>query len=195
MVLGASRAAEPPVALLVAAGYGVRLRGPEGVGHGPSLVLGALLRGARTSFALQLSGQYLFASEFEAAPYFSASVQTSALRVQFGIEPRLSSSFFAQLLLGLGADIARVSARANDSKGGVALEPHANGTQARTMGELSLGIIRHGELLDVGLVAQAIFAFEDVRYSASTSEGEAPLVTPWPVQPALSIQGRFRNPL
>ncbi|HET7543814.1 MAG TPA: hypothetical protein VFK05_28275 [Polyangiaceae bacterium] len=188
---GASRAVEPRAALLVTAGYGLRLLGPEGVGHGPSLVAGVQLRGSRAPVDLQLSGQYLFSSDFEAAPYFSASVQTSALRVQVGLEPQLKSSFFAQVLLGLGADIAHISARANDSSS----MPHPSGTQVRSMGELSLGIMRRGELLDLGIVAQAIFAFEDVHYSATTSEGETPLVTPWPVQPALSIQARFRNPL
>jgi len=187
-------AASLPLALLVAAGYGVRLRGAEGVGHGPSLVFGLQLPGARTAFDLQLSAQYLFASEFEAAP-FSASVQTSALRAQVGIEPQLESSLFGQLLVGLGADIAQISARASSSSGDLFLAPHASGTQVRSMGELSLGIVRHGQVLDVGLVAQAIFSFQEVRYSATSSEGEAILVEPWAIQPALSLQGRFRNAL
>jgi hypothetical protein len=191
-----SGAKEPRVALLVAAGYGVRIRGPEGVGQGPSLVLGTQLRGARTAFDLQLSGQYLFASDFDAPPYFTATVQTTVLRFQVGIEPQLKSSLFGQVLLGLGADIANVSARANSTSTGTAmLVPRASGTQVRSAGDLSLGIIRRGELLDLGLVVQVIFAFEEVRYSATTSEGEAPLVTPWQIQPAISIQGRFRNAL
>jgi hypothetical protein len=190
------RAPESPVALLVAAGYGVRIRGPEGVGHGPSLVLGTQLRGSRTDYDLQLSGQYLFSSEFDAPPYFTATVQTTALRLLVGIEPHLKSSLFGQVLLGLGADIANVSARVNSTSTGIpVLVPRASGTQVRSAGELSLGIIHQGALLDLGLVAQAIFAFEEVRYSAETSEGEAPLVTPWQIQPAISIQGRFRNAL
>jgi len=190
----ATHAKEPPVALLVAAGYGVRLRGPEGVGHGPSLTLGAQLRGARSAFDLQLSGQYLFSSDFDAPP-FSASVQTTALRAQIGIEPRLKSSLFGQVLLGLGADIAQVSARASSSSAMLVAVPRADGTQVRSVGEFSLGIVRHGELLDVGLVVQVHFAFEQVQYTATTSEGEAQLVAPWPIQPALNLQGRFRSAL
>lgn len=191
----ANRPPPPPWPLLVAAGYGVRLRGPEGFGHGPSLVLGVQLPGARTAFDLQLSGQYLFSSDFDAAP-FSASVQTSALRVQVGIEPQLKQSLFAQVLLGVGADIARISARASSSSAeGLLLAPHASGTQARSMGELSLGVMRHGEVLDVGIVAQVVFSFQELRYSATTSEGDATLVQPWAVQPALSLQGRFRSAL
>lgn len=190
-----NRATARSIAVLVAAGYGVRLRGAEGVGHGPSLVVGLQLPGARTAFDLQLSGQYLFSSEFEAAP-FSASVQTSALRVQVGIEPRFKPSLFGQVLLGVGADIAQISARASSSSGGAfLLAPHANGTQVRSMGELSLGVIRHGNVLDVGIIAQANFSFQEVHYSANTSDGDALLVKPWAIQPALSLQGRFRNAL
>jgi len=123
-------------------------------------------------------------------------VPTCALRVQFGIEPRLTGALFGHGLLGRGADIARISARessAND--GSLLLAPHAQGTQARAMGEFSLGLLRHGEVVDVGLVAQAIFAFQEVQYSAKANGGETLLVKPWPIQPALSLQGRFRSGL
>lgn len=181
-------------ALLVAVGYGVRLRGAEGVGHGPSLILGVQLPGARTAFDLQLSAQYLFRSAFEAAP-FSAAVQTSVLRAHVGIEPPLTRSLFGQVLLGLGADIAHISAHESSSAGDVLVAPHASGTQVRSMGELSLGIVHRGQLLDVALVAQAIFSFQEVQYSATTTEGDAVLLEPWAVQPALSLQGRFREAL
>jgi hypothetical protein len=191
----ATSAGEQALSLLIGVGYGARLRGPEGLGQGPTLALGAQLRGARAAFDLLLTGQLLLASTFEARP-FDASVQTTALRFQFGIEPRLRASLFGQALLGLGADVARVSASAATSSADeLRLLPHTNGTQWRSAGELTLGIVWHGELLDVSAYAQAIFAFEDVRYNAVTSEGELPLVRPWPVQPALGIQGRFRSAL
>jgi len=187
-------AAESPTSLLVSAGYGLRIRGPEGVGHGPSLALGVQLRSPRTAFALQLSGQYLFRSEFEAAP-FSASVQTTALRVQVGVEPGRRSTFSGQVWLGLGADLARISSAASTSEANAGIQPREDGTHWRGAGELTLGIIRHGELLDVGVYAQAVFMFTEVRYDATTSVGEVLLLKPWPVQPALSIQGRFRSAL
>jgi hypothetical protein len=153
------------------------------------------LRGARTAFDLVLSGQYLFRSEFEASP-FNASVQTTALRVHAGMEPRLRSSLFGQVLFGLGADVAQISASTATADDGTRRYlPRADGTHWRGVGELTLGVVRHGALLDVGVSAQVIFAFEDVHYSARTSNGEVPLVAPWPVQPALSIQGRFRSAL
>ena len=191
----ANPSANPPVSLLIAAGYGVRLRGAEGIGQGPSVALGVQLRSARTAFDLQVSGQYLFRSEFEAKP-FDASVQTTALRVQIGVEPRLRPSFFLQALLGLGADIAQISASAaSSSVGGALLVPSADGTQWRGAGDLSLGVLRRGDVLDLGVCVQASFSFAHVRYNAATSAGEALLVKPWLVQPALSIQGRFRSAL
>ncbi|HEY3253652.1 MAG TPA: hypothetical protein VGJ91_06875, partial [Polyangiaceae bacterium] len=113
------------------------------------------------------------------------------------IEPRLWSSFFGQALLGLGADLARISVAAEpgSSPGNAMIVPHVDGSQWRGAGELSLGVLWKEEEFDASLLVHAIFAFEDVRYSAATSVGEATLVKPWPVQPALSIQGRFRGAL
>ncbi len=191
----ARSAPEPSAALLIAAGYGVRFRGAEGTGHGPSLALGVQLPSGRTAYDLQLSAQYLFRSEFEASP-FSASVQTTALRVHFGLEPWLQSSFFGQAMVGLGADLARISASAASSSSDQALvSPRANGTQWRGAAELTLGILRRGELLDVGVYAQASFLFADVHYNATSGAGEAVLVRPWRLQPAIGIQGRFRGAL
>ncbi len=99
-------------------------------------------------------------------------------------------------MLGLGADLARISARAASSSPEQAqLLPNASGSQWRGTGELTLGILRRGELLDVGFYAQACLMFEDVRYNATSGGSEAVLVRPWRVQPALSIQGRFRSAL
>lgn len=187
-------ASKPTTSLLIAAGYGVRFRGAEGVGHGPYLALGTQLHRTRTAYDLQLSGQYLFRSEFEASP-FSASVQTSALRVQFGLEPQLGSSFFGQAMLGLGADLARISASAAGSNGQTQILPRTSGTQWRGAGELTLGILRRGQQFDVGVYLQATFMFEDVRYNATNGTNETVLLRPWRVQPALSIQGRFRGAL
>lgn len=186
---------EPAACLLLAAGYGLRWRGAEGLAHGPSLSLGVQLWRAETAIDLQLSGQYLFRSAFEAKP-FTASVQTTALRAQFGVERRLRGALFGQALLGFGADLARVSASAvSANSGSASLLPNANGTQWRGAGELTFGILHRGEALDVGIYAQANLALEDVRYSARTGGAETPLVRPWLVQPALSIQGRFRSAL
>jgi hypothetical protein len=189
------RAAPPPTALLLlGAGYGIRLRGAEGVGHGPSLTFGVQSRRASVAYDLQLSGQYLLRSRFEAKP-FDASVQTTALRFQFGVESRLTASWLLQALVGLGADFARISARAASASDNAAtrVSPRAKGTQWRGGGELALGVWRRFARLDLGVLLHATSAFQDVRYDAMTSDGETLLVRPWLVQPALSIQGRFRS--
>jgi hypothetical protein len=191
------RATEPPIWLLLGAGYGGRLRGPESLGHGPSLALGVQLPTQRTAIDLLVSGRFLFRSAFDAEP-FNASVQTTALRFQVGIEPELGSSFFAQALVGAGADIAQVHASSAPSttSGTTQAGPHASGTQWRSVGELTLGALRRTELLDLGVYAQVNFLLEDVRYSAGTDTGgEQRLVTPWPIEPGLILQGRFRGAL
>jgi len=187
-------ARETPIWLLLGAGYGGRLRGPESLGHGPSLALGLQLPSKRAAIDLLVSGQFLFRSAFE-AELFEASVQTTALRFQFGIEPALGSSFFAQALVGAGADIAQVHASSLPTSGTAHRLPHSTGTQLRSAGELTLGVLRRGELLDLGVYAQLNFLLEDVHYSATTDTGEQRLVTPWPIQPGLFLQGRFRSAL
>jgi len=181
--------------LFFALGYGLRVRGAEGLGHGPGLAVGVQLPSRTVDFDLQVSGQYLFRSEFEARP-FTAAVQTSALRVQVGIEPRLRSSLFGQVMLGLGADVARIGAApANSLAPDARAVPRANGTQFRSVGELTLGVLQRGDLFDWGVSAQVSFAFADVHYSVVTSAGETTVGRPWLLQPALSIYGRFRSAL
>jgi hypothetical protein len=182
----------PPLRqLFVAPGYGLRVRGAEGIGHGPSLALGMQWRSAHTLFDLQCSGQYLFRSEFDATP-FTASVQTTALRVGLGAEPRLGASWHLLALVGLGVDLARISAKADT---GSLARPRSKGTQWRGAGELTLGVWRRAADFDVGLSAHAILALQDVRYDAATSQGEVLLVRPWQLEPGLSLHGRFRSAL
>jgi hypothetical protein len=188
-------AAPPPRQLVLVAGYGVRLRGGEGIGQGPRLALGVQARGPRAAISLQLSGHYLFRSRFEAEP-FRASVQTTALRFQLGIERQLRASLALQGLLGLGVDVARIAASvASSIDASPRARPRSEGTQWRAGGELGFGALRRGELFDIGIFVYAHFAFEDVRYNAATQEGDVLLVRPWLVQPALSIEGRFRSAL
>jgi hypothetical protein len=185
---------EPALGLLLGAAYGGRLRGSEGLGLGPSLALGIQLPHERTAIDLLVSAQFLFRSAFH-TEFFNASVQTTALRLQLGIEPELGSSFFAQALIGAGADIAQVHASSSPTSGTAQPLPHSSGTQLRSVGELTLGVLRRGELLDLGVYAQLNFLLEDVHYSATTDAGEQRLVTPWPIEPGLIIQGRFRSAL
>ncbi|HEX3774067.1 MAG TPA: hypothetical protein VHV51_06350 [Polyangiaceae bacterium] len=179
--------------LLVGAGYGLRLRGEEGFAHGPTLALGVQLPTARTPVDLLLSGQVLFRSSFD-AELFDASVQTTALRVHAGIEPRFAANFFGVAWIGAGVDVAQIHA----SVGGASqsnVDVNSSGTQWRGAGELTLGVLERTNLLDIAVYAQLVFLLEDVRYSATTSSGEERLVTPWPIEPGLSLQCRFRGAL
>ncbi len=187
---------ESPAALLFAAGYGARLRGAEGLGHGPDLDFGLQIPGKRTAIDVLVSGQLLLPSDFD-ADLFSASVQTTALRLQVGIEPALTSTWFGQALVGAGADIAQVHASTSQStrSGTIRVAARESGTQWRSAGELTLGVLRHTELLDVGVYARVTFQLEDVHYSATTDTGDQRLLTPWLVQPGLCLQGRFRTAL
>ncbi len=194
---GAARPAEPARWLLLAAGYGGKLRGPgEGIGHGPSVALGVQWTTPRLAIDLLLSGQFLFRSQFE-AERFDASTQVSALRAHLGIEPALGSGAWAQVLLGAGADIARVRSSSTLKSSSDALETtvRESGVQWRAVGQLDVGVLRRWQRLDVGVYAQLTLLLEDVHYSVSTDQGERRLVTPWPVQLGLLLQGRFRSAL
>ncbi|HEY4104051.1 MAG TPA: hypothetical protein VGM44_09175, partial [Polyangiaceae bacterium] len=182
-----------PASLLVAAGYGLRLRGEEGFGHGPELALGVQLPTARAPIDLLLSGQVLFRSSFD-AELFDASVQTTALRVHAGIEPRFSANFFGVAWIGAGVDVAQVHASAGQDAR-TKIDVNASGTQWRGAGELTLGVLERSDLLDISVYAHLVFLLEDVRYSATTASGEERLVTPWPIEPGLSLQCRFRGAL
>jgi hypothetical protein len=191
-----ARAVKPPSWLLFGVGYGGQLRVMEGVGHGPSLTAGVRLPSKRMPIDLLVKGQFLVPSGFE-AELFSATVQTTAVRFQFGVEPELGPSYWGQALVGAGADVAQIRSSATQSAndGAVSAGAHAAGTHWRSVGDLTLGVLRHSEVFDLGLYAQVTFFFADVHYSATTDNGDRRLVTPWPVQPGLSFQGRFRSAL
>jgi hypothetical protein len=191
------RASPPPTSLLFAIGYGGRLRGGEGPGHGPTVALGLQLPSRRGALNLLVSAHYLFRATLDAGSNFRASVQTTAFRAHAGLEPKLARSVFAQLLLGAGADLAQIhaSAGASAAAGALEIDPHVAGAQWRGAGELTLGLVRHSELLDLELNAQLSVLFGDVHYSASVDNVETRLLTPWQVEPGLSLQGRFRSAL
>ena len=183
--------------LLLGVGYGGRLRGPgEGLGHGPSFALGVQLPSARTPIDLLLNAQFSFRSAFE-TEHFDASLQVSALRAQLGIEPALGAGLWAQALLGAGVDIAQVHSRssAGSSTDTVQTTVRESGTQWRPVSELDCGVLRRWQALDVGVYAQFIVLLEDVHYSVNTDRGEQRLLTPWPAQLGLLLQGRFRSAL
>lgn len=184
----------PPgrISFLLAAGYAARARGAEQLGHGPLLALGLQLPRSRARFLAQVSAHLLFRSEFDAGA-FRASVQTNALRLHVGAEPTLAQRLRLQVLLGGGADLAQVRALAVGSPSGQELTVRAPGSQWRLALEPSVGVWWQGKLVDVGASAHATLLLGDVHYSLATADGSERLVTPWPVQPGLSLQARFRS--
>jgi hypothetical protein len=192
-----ARAAGTRSEFLLGVGYGAKLRGPgEGIGHGPSFALGVQLPTTPIAIDLLLSGQFLFRSQF-AAERFDASAQVSALRAHVGIEPALGSELWGQALLGAGVDIAQVhsSSTKGPSSDSVHTSVRESGTQWRAVSELDLGVLRRWQPLDFGVYAQFTVLLEDVHYSVNTDRGEQRLLTPWPVQVGLLLQGRFRSAL
>ncbi len=178
--------------LLLAAGYGTRLRGAEQLGHGPLVTAGIQLPGIVSTLDALLSAHLLLRSDFDAGA-LSASVQTSAFRAHVGLEPALSSRFKLQALLGAGTDLAHISAQAADATSTETIEPRAPGSQWRGALELTLGVWWRGRLVDLGATAYSTFLLGDVHYTLASDTGQRRLVTPWPVQPGLSLQARFRS--
>jgi hypothetical protein len=181
-----------PSGLLLAAGYATRLRGAEQLGHGPLVTAGVQVPGFASTLDALLSAQLLFRSDFDAGA-LSASVQTSAFRAHLGLEPALSSRVRLQALLGAGADLAQISSQVKGDSADEAVEPRAPGSQWRGALELTLGVWWRGRLVDLGATAYSTFLLGDVHYTLAEGSGQRRLVTPWPVQPGLSLQARFRS--
>jgi len=175
---------------MLGAAYGLRFRGAEGFAHGPEARLGARARSERAAFELAVSAQFLWRSDFDAAP-FTASVQTTALRLRAGVEPALGGAWYGAAELGGGLDIASIHARATASD----IEAHTAGTQARPVGSAAVGILYARAELDVAVYGELTFLFDDVRYSVGTAQGEERLLAPGRFEPGLTLACRFRSAL
>ncbi len=186
----ANLAAPRSRAFVLGAGYGTRLRGAEQLGHGPMLSAGVQVPGSLGTFDALLNAHLLVGSDFDAGA-FAASVQTSAFRAQLGLEPELSRRVTLQALLGAGADWARVSAQVRAPAASSQVEARQPGSQWRGALELSLGLWWKSRLVAWGATAHATYLYGDVHYSLESAEGQRRLVTPWPLQPGLSLQARF----
>jgi hypothetical protein len=186
------RAKTRAAAILLAAGYAARLRGTERLGHGPLVSAGLQLPGPLGPMDALLSAQLMFRSQFDAGA-LAASVQTNAFRAHFGLEPSLSSRVKLQALLGAGADWARIRSHVAATSANEQLTSRNAGSQWRGALELSLGVWWSTRLVDFGALASTTFLLGDVHYSLVSDGSEQRLVTPWPVEPALSLQARFRS--
>jgi hypothetical protein len=186
----------PRLAWLFGAEYGARARGGEGWGHGPGAVLGVQLPSRRGPIDILLRAQVLLRSAFDAGP-LTVSLQTTALRAELGIEPELGNHVFLHGLLGGGVDIARIRSSSRELVDGTPLTIAARepGSQTRGAGEVAVGISKRTPRVDFGVFVRCSFLLGDVHYTVARSSGEERLVTPWPVQPALTVQARFGGPL
>lgn len=174
------------------AGYASRLRGAEGLGHGPLLGAGARLPGAPAAFVALVSAHWMLESDFEVGG-LAASVRTTALRAHAGLEPSLSSRVKLQALLGAGADLAQIDSRVAASSPDDQLRAREAGSQWRGALELTLGLWWRTRSIDWGATAYTTFLLGDVHYSVAAAGAERRLATPWPVEPGLALQMRFRS--
>jgi hypothetical protein len=185
-----TRGAHPAGLLL--AGYGMRLRGAEGLGHGPLVAAGVRMASTPHGLLALVGVHWLFRSDFDAGA-LDASVRTTAFRAHFGFEPALSHGVRLQALLGGGADLAQIDARAPAGSAAEQIRPRDAGSQWRGALELSLGVWWQTSLLDWGATAYTTLLLGDVHYSVEAAGVEQRLVAPWRVEPGLSLQARFRS--
>lgn len=182
---------------LLSGGYGVRLRGREGLGQGPSIGVGVQWPFQSLLLDVLVDAQFLLPSSF-AARGLDVSVQTTPLRARLAVESRPQASFAGVGSLGLGADFARIHAGSED---GLDVESEAliisrpRGSQWRASGDLSVGVLWCTPGLDLGLHLQLGVLFTDVSYVIETAQGSMNVAKPWDVQPGLTLQGRIRSPL
>ncbi len=184
----AARSAMPE--LLFGAAYGVRARGAEGFAHGPEARVGVRARARATAFELSASGQFLWRSHFDAAP-FSASVQTTALRLRAGVEPAFGGAWSGAAELGGGFDIASIHADASTNS----VEARSAGSQLRPTASAALGVLYSRATLDIAVYGELTLLLDDVRYSVGTAHGEVRLLAPARVEPGLTLACRFRSAL
>ena len=178
----------PRASAFLLTGYVTRLRGAEGLGHGP--LLGA---GVRTVSGLQaqVSATWLLKSQFDVGG-IAASIRTTALRAHVGLWSSLVSQVELQALLGGGVDWAQIDAQRADM---AISELRTRGSGSQWLGalELTLGVWWRSRWLDWGATASTTFLLGDVHYSLASSGVEQRLAAPWPIQPGLSFQVRLRS--
>jgi hypothetical protein len=177
---------------LLLAGYGMRLRGAEGLGHGPLVAAGMRMVNTPHGFLALVGVHWLFRSNFDAGA-LAASVRTTAFRAHFGFEPAVSRSVKLQALLGGGVDWARIDARVATESAAEQIRPREAGSQWRGALELTFGAWWQTSLFDWGATAYTTFLLGDVHYSLEADGMEQRLVAPWRVEPGISLQARFRS--
>ncbi len=164
----------------VGSGYGITARGEEGLAHGPEL-WGTLLWGRhRTAAGVWLSAQYLLPVEPSAS---NVALRIDGARFRLGPAVRHAVGDFAfETGAGIGADVihyvATTTAPARALPGNTETRPVAN-IYAAT--QLSVGGGRFG------LVVQVHFQLEDTHYAVVRPSGPENVLTPWRVQPGLSL--------
>jgi len=100
-------------------------------------------------------------------------VQTTALPLSRRIEPRSALQYFGQALLGAGVDIGKFTPAPRRARLTTCASCCARlRTQWRSAGELTLGVLRKGELLSTACTHKRAFSFGDIHYSVAIGHGE-----------------------
>lgn len=185
----ASAAQTLPVAL--AAGYGMRFRGPEGTGHGPLAEISAAWQRDANTFAGLAGGQLFLPSSFEAE---GREVGLEVVHLYLGAawDRRLSENWSSDVSVGVGVDLVRVQPPpADENSDGEAFAPRPEGKQQRPTAETSLGFWYSNQVLAFGLFAQAVVVLTDVEYRVATESGERSVLSARRIQPGIALRLRF----
>jgi len=185
MPAGAS--AEPALQVALAAGYGVRFRGPEGTGHGPVAEISAAWPRGANVFAALAGGQLFLPSTFEAD---GREVGLEVVHLYLGAawDRRISEGWSSDVAGGFGVDLVRIQPPPAD---GDSFAPRPEGKQQRPTAEASLGLWYANQVLAIGLFVQTIFVLNEVEYRIATESDERSVLSARRVQPGLALRLRF----
>ena len=192
-------ALDPPVdrgrvALTLAGGYHARFRGPEGIGQGPHVELGVLQTGTANAVFAALVGQLALPGAFESNE-LEVELQTGNLRLNVGLERRLTAQWIGALAAGAGGEIARIRplGRAGGDDEDTTFIPRSAGTQVRPAVGMTAGISYRSSVLDLGLFPGVTFLVSDVHYAVATGTEQRRVLSAQRVQPGVSLRLRFRR--
>jgi hypothetical protein len=165
--------------------YAVTLKGPEGIHHGPGLLVGMARAASRVRWDFTAKGQYQFQNEGHGARV-AVSTSTFAVRLTAAAEMLTVSRFGWGAELGGGVDYVAFSPGS-----GPGLVPRPAGTDLRPV--LAAGLRGSIALRDWRLSGTAgISTLLVKRHYDLAADGRPQAdLTPWPVQPAFAIEASW----
>ena len=172
-------------------GYGARYGGDPGLLHGPSLGFGWPFDFEAGALWLSFRAAVFLPASVAASP-FRLSLQTSSVRAGIAFERRTHTSLSEYAALLGGVDVTHMSSRLQSDTGDQAERYEASHSATRVWGELGLVAgVWYRAAIDIGIFGAVDYCLSDVRYVVESSSGDRNLFSPWRLQPALFLSGRF----